>query len=326
MNDPRTREDFGVKWNEMWVYRDPEGEGFDRVVLWNRYDLARRLARCAPTAAPSPSRCPRARERRGARGRGPPPLAALRPRASTTTGAGATRASRSCTARLREHFDRSVRYLPAERKFVVTLRHFRGEIEVEEAAFFVRELRRWRAARIALSDRSEEPLDPATLGALADRRRAALPREARARAGRPARALQRTPRTRSCCRPWRRAPAGSCAAARQATLRSFARARLESRPAHDTPSAMLGCAQRGVPMGPSGQRAARRCGLRCGPPSSVARPSSAVAARTRAAGSARPAARAASCAVSPGIGKSRLLAELGRQALAEGLARLVAAR
>jgi hypothetical protein len=23
----------------MWIYKDPEGEGFDRVVLWNRYDL-----------------------------------------------------------------------------------------------------------------------------------------------------------------------------------------------------------------------------------------------------------------------------------------------
>jgi hypothetical protein len=64
--------------------------------------------------------------------------------------------------RLREHFDRSVRYLPAERKFVVTLRHFRGEIEVEEAAFFVR-LFDAESGRIALSDRSEEALDPATL-------------------------------------------------------------------------------------------------------------------------------------------------------------------
>jgi hypothetical protein len=39
VNDPRTSTDFGVKWNEMWRYRDPEGEGFDRVVLWNRYDF-----------------------------------------------------------------------------------------------------------------------------------------------------------------------------------------------------------------------------------------------------------------------------------------------
>lgn len=64
--------------------------------------------------------------------------------------------------RLREHFDRSVRYLPAERKFVVTLRHFRGEIEVEEAAFFVRTFDAG-TGRITLSDGSVETLDPATL-------------------------------------------------------------------------------------------------------------------------------------------------------------------
>ena len=39
VNDPRTTEEFGVKWNEKWIYRDPEGQGFDRVVLWKRYDL-----------------------------------------------------------------------------------------------------------------------------------------------------------------------------------------------------------------------------------------------------------------------------------------------
>jgi len=64
--------------------------------------------------------------------------------------------------RLREHFDRSVKYLPDERKFVVTLRHFHAEIEVEEAAFFVRSLDA-PSGRIALSDRSEETLEPATL-------------------------------------------------------------------------------------------------------------------------------------------------------------------
>jgi hypothetical protein len=64
--------------------------------------------------------------------------------------------------RLREHFDKSVRYLPDERKYVVTLRHFRGEIEVEEAAFFVRAFDA-ASGRIALSDRSEELLEPASL-------------------------------------------------------------------------------------------------------------------------------------------------------------------
>jgi hypothetical protein len=64
--------------------------------------------------------------------------------------------------RLREHFDRSVRYLPAEAKYVVTLRHFRGEIEVEEAAFFVRAVDLERG-EVRLSDGSWEALDPASL-------------------------------------------------------------------------------------------------------------------------------------------------------------------
>jgi len=39
VNDPRTHEECGVRWNEKWLYRDPEGDGSDRLVLWNRYDL-----------------------------------------------------------------------------------------------------------------------------------------------------------------------------------------------------------------------------------------------------------------------------------------------
>ncbi len=39
VNDPRTSEELGVKWNEKWLYRDPERAGFDRIVLWQRYDL-----------------------------------------------------------------------------------------------------------------------------------------------------------------------------------------------------------------------------------------------------------------------------------------------
>jgi hypothetical protein len=65
-------------------------------------------------------------------------------------------------AKLRAHFDRSVKYLPDEAKYVVTLRHFRGEIEVEEAGFFVRAFDP-ETGLVALSDRSEEPLDAATL-------------------------------------------------------------------------------------------------------------------------------------------------------------------
>jgi hypothetical protein len=64
--------------------------------------------------------------------------------------------------RLREHFDRSVVYLPELAKFVVTLRHFRGEVEVEESAFFVRSFDP-ATGLLGLSDRSEEALDPGTL-------------------------------------------------------------------------------------------------------------------------------------------------------------------
>ena len=38
VNDPRTREEHGVKWNEKWVYRGDDGDA-TRIVLWNRYDF-----------------------------------------------------------------------------------------------------------------------------------------------------------------------------------------------------------------------------------------------------------------------------------------------
>jgi hypothetical protein len=37
VNDPRTHDEYGVSWNEKWVYRN--GLEVERVVLWNRYDL-----------------------------------------------------------------------------------------------------------------------------------------------------------------------------------------------------------------------------------------------------------------------------------------------
>jgi hypothetical protein len=64
--------------------------------------------------------------------------------------------------RLRAAFDRSVRYLPDEGKYVVQLGRFRGEIEVEEAAFFVREFDA-ATGRVGLSDRSSEGLEVGTL-------------------------------------------------------------------------------------------------------------------------------------------------------------------
>ena len=64
--------------------------------------------------------------------------------------------------RLRALFERSVRYLPDQQKYVVQVGRFRGEIELEEAGFFVRSVD-VASGRISLSDGTEEPLDPATL-------------------------------------------------------------------------------------------------------------------------------------------------------------------
>ena len=66
--------------------------------------------------------------------------------------------------RLRRLFDRSVRYLPDEKKYVVQVGRFRGQIEPEESAFFVREVDLERGI-ITLSDRSRERLDPGSLRA-----------------------------------------------------------------------------------------------------------------------------------------------------------------
>jgi hypothetical protein len=64
--------------------------------------------------------------------------------------------------KLRERFDRAVRFLPEEGKYVVQIGHFRGEIEVREAGFFVRCFDP-DTGLVHLSDRSEEPLDVASL-------------------------------------------------------------------------------------------------------------------------------------------------------------------
>ena len=36
VNDPRTREENGVRYNEKWIYLLPEGER--RIVYWHRYN------------------------------------------------------------------------------------------------------------------------------------------------------------------------------------------------------------------------------------------------------------------------------------------------
>lgn len=39
VNDPRTHEEHGLKWNEKWIYCGEHGDAVERVVLWNRYDF-----------------------------------------------------------------------------------------------------------------------------------------------------------------------------------------------------------------------------------------------------------------------------------------------
>ncbi len=38
VNDPRTSEEHGVKWNEKWIYLGDDGSP-EKVVLWLRYDF-----------------------------------------------------------------------------------------------------------------------------------------------------------------------------------------------------------------------------------------------------------------------------------------------
>jgi len=64
--------------------------------------------------------------------------------------------------KLREHFDRSVEYLAEEGKYIVRLGYFRGEVEIEEAGFFVRSVD-LESGDITLSDRTREPLDASSL-------------------------------------------------------------------------------------------------------------------------------------------------------------------
>ena len=53
VNDPRTHEEHGMRWNEKWVYRD--GREVVRVVLWNRYDFLGAFRICPDgSAEPEP--------------------------------------------------------------------------------------------------------------------------------------------------------------------------------------------------------------------------------------------------------------------------------
>ena len=64
--------------------------------------------------------------------------------------------------KMRELFDRSVVYLPMEGKFIVKLGHFRGEIEIEEAGFFVKAID-LAQSQVHLSDGQVDRLELDTL-------------------------------------------------------------------------------------------------------------------------------------------------------------------
>ena len=68
--------------------------------------------------------------------------------------------------RLRAAFDRGVRFLPDEGKYVVQIGRFRGQIEIEETGFFVRDVDR-ATGTATLSDGTREPLDVGSLRASA---------------------------------------------------------------------------------------------------------------------------------------------------------------
>ena len=39
VNDPRTSEECGVRWNEKWIYRDEDTDAVERIALWHGYDF-----------------------------------------------------------------------------------------------------------------------------------------------------------------------------------------------------------------------------------------------------------------------------------------------
>ena len=53
VNDPRTTEEHGVKWNEKWIYRGEDGGAVERIVLWHRYDFLGAF-RVAPDGSAAP--------------------------------------------------------------------------------------------------------------------------------------------------------------------------------------------------------------------------------------------------------------------------------
>ena len=202
------------------MYRN--GLEVERVVLWNRYDLlgvfrvaARRLG-CRGAVAGGVSQP------------GPPPLRSLG-LVLHRDGSSAPRRRADPQRAVASALERGVRYLPAEGKYVVTLGHFRGQLDVEECGFFVRSIE-LATGRIALQRRQRGATRSGVVARLCARReRSALHREARSAFARSARALRSMPRRPSCCSrveeagDGRRAALRGCAAQTARSLGQVAR-------------------------------------------------------------------------------------------------------
>jgi hypothetical protein len=65
VNDPRTHEQDGMRWNEKWVYLGEDGHSVERVALWNRYDFAG-VFRILPDGSAEPEKLPAEPGTRGA--------------------------------------------------------------------------------------------------------------------------------------------------------------------------------------------------------------------------------------------------------------------
>ena len=186
MNDPRTHEDFGRKWNEKWIYLTRRRPGWPRsccgcATTW--------WARLPPTEPSSPSKTDEHAPRRG------PPPCARSVSCSTTTAAGRTRVIRS---RMRSCASTSITAwcTPDEQKYVVTLRHFRGESPWRRRRSSCAQARPGadRALRTAARRRSTLRRSRS-----ADRRRAPVPRSAPRAASRFASRFRHAARGGPCC-------------------------------------------------------------------------------------------------------------------------------
>ena len=54
VNEPREREEHGMRFNEKWTYRRPlrdPASAVDRIIYWHRYDYVGSMIRTSPDGA-----------------------------------------------------------------------------------------------------------------------------------------------------------------------------------------------------------------------------------------------------------------------------------